>query len=133
MLIEPFRDGFWGVVMGLLCWAVTIVVSTMIIGGALWLVDSSFLAVKQSNGLVSKKYIIPEHTSLQPMLVGKVTVLIPIHHDTSYQICVTVNGLTDNVGLSIIQWDRISIGQTVSCSYTQGRIMNTLYVKSIRE
>lgn len=118
MLIEPFTDGDWiGYVLGGIVWFITIVIVSGLLWLSGWLIDSSFLPIKEKNGIVTEKHYVPAHTTTTFVMSGKVMIPIINYIDDSYDIIVEINGLTDNVSLYQNDWNEINIGdenQTVS-------------------
>ena len=115
---------------GTIMWILT----TVIVGGFIWLcgwlIDSSFLPLKEKEGIVTEHYYIPAHTTTTYMMSGKVMIPITNYIDDSYEIIVEIDGLTDKVYLYQSNWNEIKVGDKFCFSYTNGRICKTLYIKS---
>lgn len=131
MLIERFTDGDWiDYILGGLMWILTIT----IVGGLLWLsvllINSSFLPLKEKEGVVTEHYYVPAHTTKTYMMVGKIMMPQTHYHDDSFEITVEIDGLTDNVCLYQNSWSTIKAGDKFCFKYTNGRIFKTLYIKS---
>ena len=127
MLIEPFTEGDWiGYILGGLMWILTIAIVSGLLWLCGWLIDSSFLPIKEKEGVVTKYYYVPAHTTTTCVIGGVITNYI----DDSYEITVEIDGLTDNVCLDQSYWNQISIGDKLCCKYTNGRLLRTLYIKS---
>ena len=131
MLVEPFTEGGWiNYISGTLMWILT----TAIVGGFIWLcgwlIDSSFLPLKEKEGVVTEHYYIPAHTTTTYMMSGKTMIPITNYIDDSYGIIVEIDGLTDKVCLYQSNWNKIKVGDKICFSYTNGRIYKTLYIKS---
>ena len=132
MLIKPFSDNDWlGYIFGGLMW----ILSLAIIGGFLWLsvwlIDSSFMPIKEKDGIVTNKYIIPAHVTTTYVMSGKVMIPITTYHNTSYNIEITIDNLEDDVCIYEGYYDVVLIGQKIHCKYTNGRIKKSLYIKSL--
>ncbi len=132
MLIEPFTDNDWmGYVLGVLMW----LLSLLIVGGllwlAVWLIDSSFMPIKEKDGVITNKYIVPAHTTTTYVMSGKIMIPITTYHSTTYNLEITIDELEDDVCVYENYYDNISVGQTVHCKYTNGRIKKSLYIKSL--
>ena len=54
-----------------------------------------------------------------------------MHHDTTYNLEVTIDELKDNIEVCEDYYNNISVGQKVICEYTNGRIKKSLYIKSV--
>jgi hypothetical protein len=121
MLIEPFTDdGDWaGYTLGVLIWILTIAIVGLLLWLSVWLVDSSFLPIKERQGTITNKY--------------EGMILRNNYHHTSYKAEVTIDGIEFDVCLSQDYWDTIEVGQKLCCRYTNGRIMKSLYIKSFCE
>jgi len=131
MLIEPFTERGWINYMGgTIMWILT----TVIVGGFIWLcgwlIDSSFLPLKEKEGIVTEHYYIPAHTTTTYMMSGKTMIPITNYIDDRYEIIVEIDGLTDKVCLYQSNWNKIKVGDKICFSYTNGRIFKTLYIKS---
>jgi len=125
----PFGSDFldWG--MGVLFW----ILSLILIGGCLWilvfLVDSSFLPIKEKDGIVTNKYIVPAHTTTTYIQVGKVMVPQTHYHETTYNLEITIDGISDDISLYEKDYEGAKVGLICHCKYTSGRILNTIYIK----
>ncbi len=131
MLVEPFTEGgYINYISGTLMWILT----TTIVGGFIWLcgwlIDSSFLSLKEKEGVVTEHYYIPAHTTTTYMMSGKTMIPITNYIDDRYEIIVEIDGLTDKVCLYQSNWNKIKVGDKICFSYTNGRICKTLYIKS---
>jgi len=58
--------------------------------------------------------------------------MIPVinHIPERHIIIVEINGLTDNIYVDETNYNNIKNGDILQCKYTNGRIFNTLYIKS---
>jgi len=127
MLIEPFTDNDWmNCILGGLMWILIIA----IVGGLLWLIDSSFLPLKEKEGVITEHYYVPAHTTTTYVISGKLMIPTTNYIDNSYEITVEIDGLTDNVCLYQSNWSEIKIGDKICFNCTNGRISKTLYIKS---
>lgn len=48
-----------------------------------------------------------------------------------YSLNISINGTVDNFTISNEYYDYFDKGDIVKCKYTQGRLFNTVYIKSI--
>ena len=127
MLIEPFTDRDWlGYIFGILMWTLTIAIFI----GFIWLIDSSFLQIKEKEGVVIKHYYVPAHTSITYIKVGGTMVPQIHHHNDSFEIIVNIDGLTDKICIEQNSWNNIKIYDRFCFKYSNGRIFRTLYIKS---
>ncbi len=77
MLIEPFTEGDWiGYILGGLMWILTIAIVGGLLWLSIWLIDSSFLPLKEKQGIVTEHYYVPAYTTTTYVMSGKV--MIPI-------------------------------------------------------
>ena len=132
MLIEPFLEWSWEILMGIICWCLVLglVVGTFIFG--VWAIDSSFLQEKQGTGVIVGKRFIAAHTTISIISTGKSTVHVPVHHSDSYRVNIQVNGLNDEVAVSKYYYDDLEINEEINCVYTNGRIMDSMYIKEVK-
>jgi hypothetical protein len=131
MLIEPFKDRDWiGGILGVLMWFIFLLFTGLLLWGMLWLIDSSYLPIKQKEGVVTNKSYSPAYTTTNMIMVGKVMIPTTQYHDEEYDIEITIDGLTDNVSLYQDYWNTVKVGDKWCCKYTNGRILNSLYIKS---
>lgn len=130
--IEPFAEKDWlGYVLGVFIWALSLAVVGLLLWLALWLIDSSFLPVKEKDGVVTKKYIVPAHTTTTFVMSGEVMVPIIHSHPTTHNLEIGIEGLSDNVSVFEDYYATVSLGQKVHCRYATGRLRNSLYIKSV--
>ena len=110
------------------------ILTILIVGGLLWLsvwlIDSSFLTLKEKEGVVTEHYYVPAHTRTTYVMSGKVIIPITNYINDSYEITVEIDGLTDNVCLDKSNWNEIKVGDRFCFNYTNGRICKKLYIKS---
>lgn len=134
ILIEPFNDaGLMGVIIGVLLWIVIIALVLSISYFALWIIDSSFLPIKEEVGVVTNCYIFPAYTQTTFVTIGSVVSPITTYISESYEVTIEINGLSDNVSLSQSDWLKIKVGDKFLCQYTSGRVLDTIYIKSFSE
>ena len=131
MYIEPFTDRDWlGCIIGSLLWILTIGILVLVLWFFGWLIDSSYLPVKQKEGVVTSHYMIPAHSETTYMMVGKVMVPNTQYYDDEYKLTIKIDKLYDDVTICEDEWNEIKISDTLKCAYSTGRILNTLYIKS---
>lgn len=133
ILIEPFESNDWiGYLLGVVLWLFVLVILVLFVWLIVWFVDSSFLSLKEEQGIITNKYYIQEHTVTTYVPCNKIMIpqIVPI--SASYEVEITIDGLKDNISISESCWNNISIGNKVYCSYTNGRILKSLYIKSFR-
>lgn len=131
MFIDPFTDGFWSVLFGILMWLFMLVLVGLIIWGAMYLVDSSFPNKKQGIGVIVEKGYEPPYTTLTYVVSGKVMIPTTIYHPEFWYAKISINDLTDCVFFNENDWNTLSINQKVNCTYISGRIWNSLYIKNV--
>lgn len=133
MFIDPFTEaeGFIGYALASLIWVLGLAIIFIIGWGAGYLIDSSFLSTKEDKGVIVNKYIIPAHTTTTYIQSGKVLVPIITHHDTNYVIEIQIGDLTDDVSIDEVSYNQIEINDKAFCKYSNGRILNSLYIKEV--
>lgn len=129
MLIENFEDGEY--FLGILMWLLSLIVFGLIAWLFGWLIDSTYLPIKEKNGIVTNKYIRPAHYVTTYVQSGKVLVPITTFYDTSYNIEITVDEMKDDVSVYSDYYDSCKIGEKIYCKYTNGRLFKTMYIQSI--
>ena len=123
ILIDPFTEGDWiGYILSGIMWIITIAIVGVALWLSGWIIDSSFLSLKQKDGIVIDKYYVPAHTQTTYVMSGKVMIPITSYIDDSYEITVEIDKLTDDVCLEYSSWDAVKIGDKLLCEYTNGRI-----------
>lgn len=128
--IEPFKDG-WFAVLGVFMWLLAIFVTSVILFVTLYLIDSSFLDTKQGEGIVIDKSATPFYTSTTYIMSGKIMIPIVQQHPATWDLKIQIGKLTDNFSLKESDWNNIHIEQMVRCTYTNGRLSNSIYIKNI--
>lgn len=131
MFIEPFTDGFWMALFGILMWALALLVAGLILLGSLYLIDSVGLKEKQGSGVVIEKWFEPAHTHTTFIMVGKVTVPQIRSVPDTWKAKIKINDITDNVSFSESDWNTLTINQKVNCTYKNGRICNSIYIENV--
>ncbi len=130
MLIEPFEDGEY--LIGIISWIIFILLVGLLSVLLLWLVDSSFMPIKEGQGIIIGKYIDPAHYYTTYTQCGKTSIPITHYVPESYHINVKINSLQDDVSITQGYYSNgANIGDTLQCKYTNGRIMESLYIKEI--
>lgn len=134
MLIEPFLDRGWtGYILGVVMWFFALIIVGGLLLLSIWLIDSTYLPLKEKQGVVTEHYYIPAHTTTTFIMIGKVMVPQIHYYDDSFEITVEIDGLTDNVCLYKNSWDETKVGDKFCFKYTNGRICKSLYIKSFCE
>lgn len=130
ILIEPF-DGDWvDMALGIMMWILMIAMVVGLLWFFVWVIDSSFLPLKEKEGIVTEHYYVPAHTITSFIMVGKVMVPVTNRISASYEITIEIDGLKDNVSITYESWNETEVGDKVCCKYTNGRLCKTLYIKS---
>jgi hypothetical protein len=114
-----------------LMWLVLIIIVGLMLWFSVWIIDSSFLTVKESEGKVIERYHIQAYAETIYVVSGKVMIPVTTHHNDSYEVVIEINELTDIFFLQQSDWNNINIGDKVYCKHTNGRILNTLRIESI--
>jgi hypothetical protein len=79
-LIEPFQDNGWlWYTIGILMWLLFLFIVGLLLWLSVYLIDSSFLPIKEKGGIVTNKYIVPAHTTITLVSNGKTSTPIIIH------------------------------------------------------
>jgi len=131
MLFDTFSEGnLIGYIFGILAWISTITITVGFILITVWLIDSSFLPLKQKEGVVVKHCHIPAYTTTSYIMNEGILTPITSYIDDSFEITIEIDGLTDNVCLVKDTWSTIKVGDKFCFKYTKGRICKTLYIKS---
>ena len=131
MFIEPFTDGFWMALLGILMWLLALIVAGLISWGTLYLIDSVGLKEKQGKGVVIEKWFEPAHTYTTIIMVDKVSVPQIHHVPDTWKVKIQINDITDNVSFYESDWNVLSVNQKVNCTYKNGRIWNSLYITNV--
>lgn len=142
VFIEQFTGGVWfEYIIGVFMWIFTIGYISLTSWLFLWLADSSFLPVRNGNGTISDKCYIADHSFTtndtckqclhRYVMSGKLLMPINTYHNESYKIEIEIKGLKGEVYVSSHYFDSVEIGQKLCCTYTMGRILNTIYIKSL--
>ena len=128
MLIETFEDGEY--FLGILMWLLSLIVVGLIALLFGWLIDSSYLLIKEKEGILLDKYIRPAHYTTTYINSGKVLVPINTFHRESYHIEVEIDDMKDDVSIYLNDFNKKEIGDKIHCEYTNGRIFKTMYIQS---
>lgn len=129
MLIETFEDGEY--FLGILMWLLSLIVFGLIAWLFGWLIDSTYLPIKEDTGLITNKYIRPAHYVTTYVQSGNVLVPITNYYDESYYITIQIEEMTDDVSIYGSSYNSVEIGQKLNCKYTNGRLFKTMYIQSI--
>ena len=132
-LIEPFQDNDWlSYTIGILMWILFLFIACLLLWLSVYLIDSSFLPIKEKDGIVANKYIVPAHTTITFVSNGKTSTPIIIYHPTTWNLSISIDGIYDDVSVNEGYYDYIPIGKVLHCKYTNGRILNSLYIKDFK-
>jgi hypothetical protein len=132
IFIEPFYNGWEGIIIGILIWILAVFLFVLIGYGIYYLIDSSNLEFKNGVGLITNKFFTPYHTTTIFVMSGKVLVPIIQHHPDTYEFLIKINGLNDLIEVSHEQYLSLDINDKVECIYKLGRFSDSLYIESIR-
>lgn len=128
MLIETFEDGEYFI--GIMAWTISLIVFGLIAWLFGWLIDSSYLPIKEKDGVIVDKYIRPAHYTTTYINSGKVLVPINTFHRESYHIEVEIDDMRDDVSIYLNDFSKKEIGDKIHCEYTNGRLFKTMYIQS---
>ena len=64
-------------------------------------------------------------------MVGKVSVPQVHYVSDTWKAKIKINDITDNVSFYESDWNTLNVNQKVNCTYTNGRICNSLYIKNV--
>ena len=128
MLIEPFEDGEYFI--GIMAWTISLIVFGLIAWLFGWLIDSSYLPIKEKDGVIVDKYIRPAHYTTTYINSGKVLVPINTFHRESYHIEVEIDDMRDDVSIYLNDFSKKEIGDKIHCEYTNCRLFKTMYIQS---
>lgn len=131
ILSHPVEDNWLGWITLITCWVLTVVFIWLIVSFICYIIDSSFRPKALGNGVVVDKNYSPSHTTITMMNVGKSTMPMVIRHPERWSINISNEGKTDWFYLTESLHDEIKIGQTISISYSIGRLYKALYVRSV--
>ena len=130
MLIETFKDREY--FLGILMWILTIIIVGFLGFLLVWFIDSAHLPINKKQGVLTNKYIRPAHYTTTYIKSGQVMIPIETFHDTSYNLEITINDLTNDIAVYENYYNSVSVGSKIKCEYTKGRIMNTIYIKNVK-
>jgi len=131
MFIEPFTDGLFMAIIGIITWLFVLGIIGIALYYTLYLIDSIGLKEQQGNGIVIDKWFEPTHTITTTIMVGKVSVPQIQRIPDIWKVKIKINKTTDNVSVGMNKWNEIKINQKINCDYKIGRIYNKLYIKNI--
>jgi len=129
MLIETFEDGEY--FLGILMWLFSLFVFGLIAWLFGRLIDSTYLPIKEDNGIVTNKFIRPAHYVTTYIKSGEVLVPITNFYDESYNITIKIDEMTDDVSIYQSSYNSIEIGEKLHCKYTNGRLFKTMHIQNI--
>ena len=129
-LIKPFHrlNNWFDRCMGVFCWLIffTIISGTLLLFA--WTIDSSFLPVNEGKAVVTGKAYNRPYMFYNTVQVGNQSIPTPVHVQANYELTMEIDGLTGNVLINEISWDRIKKGDKICCKFQKGRFFKTLYI-----
>lgn len=131
LLIEPFKDGIIGRLIGLLIWVSILFFTYFIIYLSFKIIDSSCLSIKTDNAIVIDKYYKEPYTTTSFIMVGKVTVPNIRRHSESYNVKVEINKKFPFTIVTKEIYDSININDIIKCEYANARFSDEIYIKKI--
>jgi len=132
IFIEPFFDGWQGIIIGILIWILAAFLFILISYGIYYLIDSSNLELKNGVGLITNKFFTPYHTTTTYIMSGKVLVPIVYNYPDTYELLIKINGMSDLIEVSHEQYLSLGINDKVECIYKLGKLSDSLYIESIK-
>ncbi len=130
--IEPFGkySDFGDRLLCVILWFLISLLTVILVGVSVWLIDASFLQYKHKDGVITKTYITKEHVVVDHILIGQNLTQLPRSVPLSYNIQITIDGETDEMSLSKKYWLSLRKNQKVYCRYKIGRLFGSLNVES---
>jgi hypothetical protein len=129
--IEPFTDGLLGIITGLVMWLLTVLLIGLVLYGLFYVADSCWLPSETSTGVLVNKWIVPEHYTTTYVQSGKVMIPITSLVQTTWNLQIQINGISDNVSVGNGFYNECEIGVELLCDYVNGRFSDEIYISSI--
>ena len=128
LFIQPFKEEFlMDYVLGGVMWILAVFIIAVLYYFSVFLIDSSFMPVKENEGVIIDKYIVPERTTITYVMSGKVLIPITNHQNSTYNLVISIDELEGSLCVDESYYNNVSVGQKVHCRYTNGRIKKSLY------
>lgn len=124
-----FSNGFS--LLNILMGVISLFILWLIYKIVYYILDTSFLHIMESSGVVIGKFIRPHHMSLQPIMIGGVCINHTVHGTEDYILFIDINGSTDFFTVLETTYVRIKRGQNINCTYSIGRLSKSLYINNI--
>jgi|GEM_PF-2586619 len=128
---NPLVDYNWLLwTIGLLMIVIIILLVYMVSQYMIWIIDSSFLEIKINKGVILRKYYENPYTYTSFIMCGKT--MIPMTHyvDGRYMISIEIDDIKQDIEVTQDNYDILEVGDSLSCKYTNGRILKSIYIKS---
>jgi hypothetical protein len=132
LLIESFTSNkLEGYTLGVLMWILLLSILAIPLSLVIGLIDHSFMPIKEKDGIITKKYVVPARSRLIFIVVSKVMTPIIRLHPTTYNLVIGINGLEGHVSVTQHFYDNVVIAEKVKCKYTNRILNDSIYIKSL--
>lgn len=128
ILWKPLFDWPMGTIIIGNVWILLLGLIILIGWGLFYLLDTSFQQINSAQGTLIDKEFIAEHTDMQPMMVGKTTMMMPVHHPDDWRLIFDINGKIDSISVHEQFYESIQIGDKEWLYFKEGRFSNKFYI-----
>ena len=129
--IEPFREkDLVGILVGILMGLVSLTLLSLLLWFFIWIVDTSFLTIKEKEGTITNKYYVPAHKNHGTMMVGKILIPTSNYVPDTYYITIVIDGKSDDVSINYKSWILVEEDcNSLCCKYTISRIFDKMDIE----
>lgn len=125
-----WKDDWALLLMG---WLLLSIVLWLIIYLMLLAIDYAWRPIQTGQGIVTSTRFIPSHYNTTYIWNEGLKTNVPMttYHPDAWSWTIEINGCTDNFYVDQNRYSLKLAGDTVTCTYTTGRIWRSLYIKSV--
>lgn len=139
--IEPFTEGFVGILLGIFLWILSIAITLFVIGLIGYFFNFIGRETHDGYGRIINKEFIPEYETQSISYINKVPIINTYHYDDDYVLTISVDKLieddsekncyVDNVSVTEEFYNSVRENQTVHIKYSTGRLYKSVNIKDI--
>lgn len=136
IFITIFEDGFLGISLGILIWAIALFIVASIVFGLAYLVNFSFLPEKEGYGKIIGKNFTKAHSETILMYNAALKMSLPqtFYYSDEYSLTIKLDyndDCIDTVSVSRTSYLSTNYNETVRIKYINGRLWKSFKIKKI--
>ena len=131
-IFSPYTHSVDRFLMAVIAVLFLVLLGVLIVGMMSFIDSVGVTPTKTTTTVVEQKHVVPAHTTIAMMLVGKVMVPITTHHPESYYLDFKIDGKDMESSVDKNFFDKLTVGEKIEVDYGLGRLTGNCTSVNIR-